>query len=169
MFSPSWIWTNDKTVNSRLLYHWAIGDLETQVFFNFSCCGYCFKNLKQHQLSGVKGFEPLTVGSKFRCLTTWLHPMTYTCILLLFFNLMFWLFLYIKTTKTTTTRTSKINPIFFLFLYMMYIKKSLLFFLRIFSSSPCFSNTSLENSLFHNFHVVVIVVFTVFVVIVLKI
>ena len=24
--------------------------------------------------SGVKGFEPLNVGSKFRCLTTWRHP-----------------------------------------------------------------------------------------------
>ncbi len=23
---------------------------------------------------GEKGFEPLNVGSKFRCLTTWLHP-----------------------------------------------------------------------------------------------
>ena len=28
--------------------------------------------------SGVKGFEPLNVGSKFRCLTTWLHPMHVT-------------------------------------------------------------------------------------------
>ena len=24
--------------------------------------------------AGEKGFEPLNAGSKFRCLTTWLHP-----------------------------------------------------------------------------------------------
>ena len=30
--------------------------------------------LKRKNISGVKGFEPLNVGSKFRCLTTWRHP-----------------------------------------------------------------------------------------------
>ncbi len=31
--SPSWIWTNDQMVNSHLLYHWAIEDINTFIFF----------------------------------------------------------------------------------------------------------------------------------------
>jgi hypothetical protein len=34
---------------------------------------------------GVKGFEPLNVGSKFRCLTPWRHPIFF------FKKLFFWL------------------------------------------------------------------------------
>ena len=30
----------------------------------------------------MKGFEPLNVGSKFRCLTTWLHPIIFQKFLL---------------------------------------------------------------------------------------
>ena len=32
---------------------------------------------------GEKGFEPLNVGSKFRCLTTWLHPNDLCCFVVL--------------------------------------------------------------------------------------
>lgn len=28
-------------------------------------------------VTGEKGFEPLRVGSKFQCLTAWLHPINF--------------------------------------------------------------------------------------------
>lgn len=36
-------------------------------------------------LAGMKGFEPLNVGSKFRCLTTWLHPIHFEITISSFF------------------------------------------------------------------------------------
>ena len=41
--------------------------------------------LSMNVLAGMKGFEPLNVGSKFRCLTTWLHPIHFEITISSFF------------------------------------------------------------------------------------
>ena len=46
-------------------------------YLDFFICMF-FASLRNGQ-SGVKGFEPLNVGSKFRCLTTWRHPKKVVC------------------------------------------------------------------------------------------
>ena len=39
-----------------------------------SCLQSIYSTIELHPQAGVKGFEPLNVDTKNRCLTTWLYP-----------------------------------------------------------------------------------------------